>query len=67
MALSLWHHLSPETSSATALGLPISGDDYRPVVIAFLPGAFAGAGIGAVETGPAGDWTGRLLLKLAVG
>jgi len=67
MALSPWHHLSPEISSATALGLPTSGDDCRPVVTVFLPGAFAGAGIGVVETDPAVGWANRLALIAAEG
>jgi len=67
MALSPWHHLSPGISSATALCPPTKHDDCRPVVTAFLLEAFAGAGIGAVETDPAGGWTDRLALIAAVG
>jgi len=66
MALSLWHHLSLEIASATVLGPPTIGDDCRPFATASLPGACAGAGIGAVETDPAEDWACQLELIAAV-
>jgi len=50
-----------------ALGSPTSGDDCHPIATASLPEAFAGADIGDVGTDHAEDWTGRLLLKAAVG
>jgi hypothetical protein len=38
-----------------SLGLPTSGDDCRQFATTSLPGAYADAGIGVVETGLAED------------